>query len=72
MKYEDNRSGMDLLKKLFIKINKPAAKFFDLEHTKRLMSEIHGSLSEEQKKEYASWEEVEIFRIQFERERNKQ
>jgi len=70
LKYDDNRSALDLLKKMFLKVNKNKGNVnFDMAHTQRLMAETHSFLSEDQKKEYQTWEELEIFKIQIQRER---
>lgn len=71
MKYEDNRSSLDLLKKMFLKFNKHSDKFqIGHDHNKRHMGEIFATLNEDHKKEYQAWEEVQIMLLQIEKEKN--
>ncbi len=71
MKYEDNRSALDLLKKMFRKFHKHGDKVqVGSDQTRRIMGEIYMTLSDEQKKHYEAWEEVQIFILQMEKEKN--
>lgn len=70
MKYDDNRSSLDLLKKMFHKFNKNQEKVqIGHQHNKRIMGEIFVTLNEDHKKEYQAWEEVQIMLLQIEKEK---
>jgi hypothetical protein len=72
MKYDDNKSGINLLKKMFIKFNKHGGKFsLNSDHSRRLMAEIYGALSDDLKKEYTTWEEIQKFKLEVQREMDK-
>lgn len=72
MKYDDNRSALDLLKKMFLKANRYGDKV-QVGHaaTLRLMGDIYVTLGADQKSEFDSWQEVQIMILQMQKEKNK-